>query len=151
MRSCAVCRQLDSLPVTNGEALAPCINEFLVNKAWSEQEMFLPELCQPFGVFWNVKEWGKYGFRVECWASSGQKAQLCAEVQLADTARQDAGQHKALQRIQADWACTQLLSSFFWSSDHSSVMLTQYQFATLPKWNSAGEKRRNPFLLPNKC
>lgn len=40
----------------------------------------------------------------------------------------------------------------FWSSDHSSVMLVQYQFAILPKWNSAGGKKFHSFCQTNaKC
>lgn len=70
MRNWAICKQLDSLHVKNGEGLALCLNGFLVNKAWCMQEMFLSltEHCQPFWVFLKCERMWK--IRTQTWVLS---------------------------------------------------------------------------------
>lgn len=43
VKNCAICKRFDSLHVKNRVALAICLNEFVVNKAWCVQEMFLSD------------------------------------------------------------------------------------------------------------
>lgn len=99
-------------------------------------------LCQPFGVFWNVKEWGRYGFRLGCWASHAQQAHVLSWTAATTHSKARCWSAQGLLRNSSRLSLLTATEQLFWSSDHSSVMLTQYQFATLPKWNSAGEKKK---------
>lgn len=68
------------------------------NQGVSRRCSCLIELSQSFGVFWNVKEWGKYlGWSVG--PHTPRKLLLCPELWLPDIARQDPGQHKALKEF----------------------------------------------------